>query len=203
MNNHLKKNELVDTIYSNQLPTDILTEEEILKQINVFRLLLNKEYKSILYILLERRYIYYNDLRKLRPNCWEKYLMHLLQLNFITTTKLSNKLKDFIKKKNNLGDYHLNKMIFYSLTGEGQLFFNDKIKKYIYDKVDDMTINFVEEDKQKYLKIQNDILVSKEREKAFEEHKYKLAKSKHVSLLTPEDFMIIQQYENGRKSLFK
>ena len=189
------KKRLVVGTWSNQPPTKEINIDYIDKILKYYQILKNQYYVDLLFILLEKRYIYYRELRALKNINWQTYISSLIEYGILSPVSLDSDLKSFIKQNNGLGDYHISKLKFYDLSREAYEFYGkSEMAAFIFANASQSAVNKVEEDKNNFIRMKEEVKEKQVNEIEFKKLRYKQIMMKNPAMRTAEDWAILSSY---------
>lgn len=144
-----KKTMTVDCYSSSK---NTLCKEDIIKEVQYKTILLNDNYVDLLYLLLEKRFTYFNELLKLKGINWKHHINKLTQLNIIEIKSIGKELEDFLLFTNTMNKGTLKQARFFKLTSDAALEYGqDILKDYIKSEASNKVVNFVEKQKELFI----------------------------------------------------
>jgi len=189
-NNLIKLFRLVVGVYPNSQP--LFEKEELNNVFTFLSRLKNKKVKTIIYLLLEKKFTYLSDLNKVMDDRWKGEVQWLLSLGVIEHTELNANILYYLKKVNLWGESHYKKFQAYALTPKYEkLLSQEEFKEYIESDIDLWTKSKLERDKREYLEAARELLEVGDEKRLYEVAK--LRQKQHRSDYI--DDSRIKQYE--------
>lgn len=135
-------------------------------KINLFNTLRSNHYLSIYYILFNRGYIYYSELYELFNVNFKHYFKKLENLDIICRKDINDEIKEYLQLNKNFRPCHIKNVRTYEFTAFGLHFFNDE-RNFIMSEVCDSTKDYIEQEKNNYIKNKNLKLKQEKEDKEF------------------------------------
>lgn len=177
---------------SHHLP---ITLQDIKIIIAKYEILDNQIYRDLLYLCLQRQFVYRSELNNLFNKNIKSHLQRLQDLGILQNISMSKTIKNFLSQQQGINKSNLEKIKLYDLTPQAREFYtSEQIKNLIVRNTSLKTKNYLEHQQKEITRLETQRKLQEEQNKNYSELQYKRIMLKNPHYRTAEDLAFLQIY---------